>query len=106
VKFTIADGSADFAGGDEFVFPVTVAAGSGDYVAHDEAAEDGSEIAAAVVMRPVTVDGSVDTDAAVIVRGPAVLIADGLVWKTGISAGGQAAALAALAAAGMVVRNS
>ncbi len=106
VKFTIADGSADFLAGDQFTIPVTVAAGSLKYVAHDEAATDGSQVAAAVVARYVSVDASVDTKAAIAVRGPLVLLGDGLIWKTGISAGGLAAALAALAAAGIVVRNS
>lgn len=106
VKFTIADGSTDFIAGDQFTIPVTVAAGSLKYVAHDEAATDGSQVAAGVVARYVKVDGSADTKAAIAVRGPLVLLADGLVWKTGISAGGQAAALAALAAAGIIVRNA
>lgn len=105
VKFTIADGSTDFIAGDQFTIPVAVAAGSGKYVAHDAAATDGSQVASAVVARGVTV-GAADTPVVIVKRGPAVLLGDGLVWKSGISASDQAAGLAALAAAGIVVRNS
>jgi hypothetical protein len=105
VKFTIADGSADFVAGDQFTIPVAVAAGSAKYVAHDPAAIDGSQLAAAVVARGVTV-GAADTPVVIVARGPATLLADGLVWKTGIAGNDQAAALAALAAAGIIVRNS
>lgn len=104
IKFAIAYATADFVVGDGF--DVTVGVGSGKYVQLNPAAADGSQIAAGVVARAVTVDGSVDTPAAVAVRGPANLKADGLVWPTGISAGAQAAAITALAAQGLIVRNS
>ena len=104
VKFTIADGSADFIAGDQFTLPVTVAAGSAEYVAHDASATDGSQVAAGVIARRVTIDASVDTAAAIAVRGPAVLVQDALIFKSGISASDKAAALAALAAAGLVSR--
>jgi hypothetical protein len=42
VKFTIADGSTDFAAGDAFTIPVT-ASGSGKYVLSTSAATDGSQ---------------------------------------------------------------
>jgi hypothetical protein len=45
--FTLADGSTDFASGDQFL--ITVAAGSGKYKARADAATDGSAVAAAVL---------------------------------------------------------
>src|SRR5579885_2782922 len=51
VKFTIADGATDFVAGDQFTLTVSVAAGSGEYVAHDPAASDGSQVAAGVIAR-------------------------------------------------------
>jgi hypothetical protein len=104
VKFAIAYATADFVVGDGF--DITVAAGSGKYVAHDEAALDGSQVAAAVVLNAVTVSASADTYAVSGVRGPMVLFGDNLVWKTGISAAGQAAAIARLAGLGIIVRFS
>ncbi len=103
IKGTLADGTTDFVVGDGF--DITVPAGSGKYVPHDEAALDGSQFAAAVVGRNTKVSASVDTPVVLLKRGPAVVVADSLVWKTGISAAGLAAGLAALAAAGIVSRN-
>jgi hypothetical protein len=50
VKFTIADGSTDFAAGDTFTVPVTIAAGSGKYVLSLAAATDGSQVPAGVLV--------------------------------------------------------
>lgn len=104
IKFAIAYATADFVVGDGF--DVTIGAGSGKYVQLNPAAADGSQNAAGVIARQVKVDASLDTPAAVAVRGPLNLKADGLVWPTGISAAAQAAATAQLVAAGMVVLAS
>lgn len=47
LSFTLADGSTDFAAGDQFA--ITVAAGSGKYRAQNDAAVDGSQVAVAVL---------------------------------------------------------
>lgn len=47
LAFTLADGSTDFAAGDQFT--ITVAAGSGKYRAQNDAAVDGSQVAVAVL---------------------------------------------------------
>ena len=104
VKFSIAYATADFVVGDEF--DITVAAGSGKYVQLNPAALDGSQNAAGVIFRGATVDSVNDTPAAAALRGPAVLLADGVVWPTGISATAQAAAVAQLAALGIIIRAS
>jgi hypothetical protein len=102
IKFSIAYATADYVVGDGF--DVTIAAGSGKYVPHDAAALDGSQKAAAIVARAVTIDASNDTPAALLVRGPAVVVSDALIWKTGIAASAKASAVAVLQALGIVSR--
>lgn len=53
IRFTLADGTTDFAQGAAFAVPVAIAAGSGRYVAYDPEAGDGSETAAALLYAPV-----------------------------------------------------
>lgn len=65
IGFTIADGSTDFASGDSFT--ITVAAGSGKYVAYDNTATDGSEVAAGILYAPVE-DLATDQPAVAIAR--------------------------------------
>jgi hypothetical protein len=103
IKFSIAYATADFVVGDGF--DVTVGAGSGKYVQLNPAAADGSQNVAGVVARAVTVDGSVDTPAAVAVRGPVNLKSSGLVWPSGITDNQKAAAIVQLAKLGLIVRN-
>ena len=78
---------------------------SGKYVQFAPGASDGSQNAAAVISRAATVSASADTPAAAAVRGPVVLDADNLVWPTGATAAQKAAALAQLAALGLVARS-
>lgn len=105
VKFTIADGSADFVNGDQFTLPVTVAAGSGKVVPLNTSATDGSQVAIGVVVRQATETASLDAPVVVVER-QAVLLSDGLIWPSGISDPNKATALAQLAALGLIVRNS
>lgn len=49
--FTLADGSTDFVAGDGF--DIVVAAGDGKYVAYDDDASDGSQVAAGIIAFPV-----------------------------------------------------
>lgn len=104
LKFTIADGSTDFAQGAAFAVPVTIAAADdeGEYKALDLSATDGAENAAAVAF-----DAYDASDAAV--QGVAMvrdceLVAADLTWPDGISDNEKAAAIAQLADAGIIVR--
>lgn len=65
IAFTLADGAVDFAVGDGFT--ITVAAGSGKYVAYSDVATDGSEVAAAILYADVP-DSAADQNATAIVR--------------------------------------
>lgn len=47
LAFTLADGSTDFAAGDQFT--ITVAAGTGKYVKYDDTGSGGAEVAVAVL---------------------------------------------------------
>lgn len=72
---------------------------SGAYVLHDPAASDGSQNAAAMLIYPVT-----GTEDAAIIARHAQLKSQLLVWKSGITTNQKTAAIAALKAAGIVVR--
>lgn len=94
LTFTLADGATDFVAGDQF--RLTVAAGSGKYVALDLAAITGGQIAAGVLT------DSVDASAA---DAPGVTFARGcevadkaLTWPAGITTNQKNAAIAQLAA--------
>lgn len=66
---------------------------SGKYVQYDDAAADGSQTAAAVVLEDVTVPAATDTTVLVLVKGPAIVADGGLVFKAGVD---EAAAKATL----------
>jgi hypothetical protein len=72
VKFTIADGSTDFAQNDKFTIPVTVAVGSGKYKAYDKDNTDGSEVAAGILFAASDATGG-DQLAVAIVRNAEVI---------------------------------
>jgi len=93
LAFTLADGSPDFALGDGFV--ITVAGGSGKYVAYDPAATDGSGVAAGIT-RAAVPDSASDQKAVIIARHAEVMGA--------ALTGNDAAGTAALAALGILVR--
>lgn len=76
---------------------------SGKYVLHDNAAADGSQNAVAVLLADVDAT-SADVLAPALVRGPAIVSNDALIFKSGISAPNRAAAITALAALGIVAR--
>jgi hypothetical protein len=100
LAFTLADGDPDFAVGDKFT--ITVAAGSGHYVAHDPSATDGSEVAAGVLFEAA--DASAEALPGVGIVRSAEVNGDEISWKTGISADDKAAGIAALKTLGIVVR--
>lgn len=99
INLTIADGANDWDIGD--VIHVTVT--GGDYEALDPSANTGEQSAAGILF--AAVDAS-DADAAgvALVRGPAVVKAESLIWPEGISDANKAIALAKLAQAGIVAR--
>lgn len=69
LAFTLADGSTDFAAGDQFT--ITVAAGTGKFVKYSNSAADGSQVAAGVLYNSLPgtngdyVAAIIDTDAEV-----------------------------------------
>lgn len=100
LTFTIADGATDFVSGDSFT--VTVAAGSGKYVAFDQDAVDGSEIAAGILYDNAYAT-SADVEAVAYVRDCEVN-GNELTWPSDIEAAEKAVAIAQLANLGIIVR--
>lgn len=75
LTFTLADGATDWASGDGFT--ITVAAGSGKYVAVDPEATDGSQVAVAVLYDAVDASGGDKTNVVILAR-DALVNEDGL----------------------------
>lgn len=104
INFTINDGSPDFAVGDTFTIEVTE--GSGSIRALNPAAVDGSQEACGFVIDDY--DASDQAVSGVAIVRDAVIVAADLVWPTmdpAITDDQKAAALAQLAARGIVVRE-
>lgn len=102
IKFVIADGDPDFIVGDGF--DITVAEGSGKYVAHRDGAVTGSENAVAVLLQKV--DATSDDQRAVICARMAEVSSLGLKWHSSVDTQNKKlAAHAQLAAAGIIVRT-
>jgi hypothetical protein len=100
LTFTIADGSTDFASGDSFT--ITIAAGSGKYVAYNQDGVNGSEIAAGILYDNVDAT-SADVEAVVYVRDCEVN-GNEITWPSDIEAAEKTAAIAQLATLGIIVR--
>lgn len=100
IKFTIADGSTDFIAGDAISF--IVAAGSGNYVPLDLDAGDGSDVAAAIPLYGADATSAAAAVSAIVREAEVNL--NLLTWPSGITADQKAAALASLAAAGVLAR--
>lgn len=98
LSFTISD-ATDFVSGDGFT--ITVAAGSGKYVALDLAGTDGRQNAAGILALDATAPDGADVAATAIIRS-AVVVSDKLTWPSGITTNQKNAALAQLAALGIV----
>lgn len=94
IKFAIADGAVDFAVGDTFT--ITVAAGAGKFKPFDPSALDGSEIPHGFLL--FKADATAADATGVIITGFAWVKTGGLLWKTGVDAAEQAAAIKALQA--------
>lgn len=99
LTFTISD-ATDFVSGDSFT--ITIAAGSGKYVAYDQDAVDGSEIAAGILYDNIDATAG-DIEAVAYLRDCEV---NGslLTWPSDIEAAEKTAAIAQLAILGIIVR--
>lgn len=104
VKFTITAGGTPHAAGDRFTIAIGVES-PGDYeaVAYDPDGTDGSEVPAAVSIYSVTTEAGETKKTAVIFR-DAEVIGPCIEWPEGITATQKAAAVAALADKGIIVR--
>lgn len=94
LAFTLADGATDFVAGDGF--NITIAAGSGKWVAYNQDASNGSQVAAGILTDAVDAS-SADADGVAFVRGIEVAD-DALTWPSDIESGEKATAIAQLAA--------
>jgi hypothetical protein len=104
VKFTIADGATDFVAGDRFT--VTVPADGTKLKEWDPTALDGSALVDGIcIKRAIAADG-VDNTVLELARGPAIIVADAILWPAGVTDQQKAAALAQLASVGIVARPS
>lgn len=109
IKFTIADGAADFVVGDTFL--VTVAAGSGKATALNFSALDGSQYAAGILIEAV--DASAADKKTTIITRYAILKSSTLVWPAGATTAQKNTAIAQLGgsapgksqARGVIVRS-
>jgi len=100
LSFTLADGSTDFASGDQFT--ITVAAGTLKYNQLNTAGTLGTQNAVAILYGGVDAT-SADQPATVIARAAEVDAAL-IVWPAGISTNAKNAAIAQLAAVGIQFR--
>ena len=76
---------------------------SGKYAAHDPAASNGTQTAAAILWDSVDARGG-DTNAVVLIRGPAIVNRHEIVWPDGATEAQITAATTALAALGIILR--
>jgi hypothetical protein len=106
IVFTATAGGTPFVAGDGFTIGVTIAFNQCTIV--NSAATDGSQNAMGVVLRPCTANAGVDNVNGLVVleRGPAVLLADGLIWPAGATSTQIANWTAQLAKLNIVVRPS
>jgi len=102
LSFTIADGATDFVSGDAFT--VTVAAGSGKYVALNLSATDGSQNPAGILW--ATTDASNGDIAAVAIMRGAEVKSTNIIYPDGATDNQKAAIVVALAALGIFVRTT
>lgn len=101
IKFAIADGATDFAVGDAFT--VTVGLESGTDQEWSAIPNDGSKVASAVAIYPITTDGTTKGKIAILRRGAEVRLSD-LTFATSISAANKAKAIEELRLSGIICR--
>ncbi len=96
INFTIADGTPDY--GPNMFVPITVTYGGDEtvkkYVEYNPAGTDGSQNLAGFLMKKT--DASLaDVSTTAFLRGPAIVNANDITWKTGMTAAQKTAAKAA-----------
>lgn len=101
LAFTLADGATDFVAGDQI--KITVAAGSGKFTQFNLSGADGSQHAVAILRDDCDASGG-DKSCVVIARAQEV-IESKLTWPAGITTNQKNAAIAELAAVGIIVRS-
>jgi hypothetical protein len=100
INGTLADGATDFVEGDSFTVNVSYAGGK--YTEHNPAGTDGSQNASAILY--AAADGSAADVAVTVTARNAEVNKGELVWKSGITDDQKAAAVAQLAAFGILCR--
>jgi hypothetical protein len=103
VKFTITAGSSANVAGDTFAIDVAVDAGDFEYGAHDPAATDGFELAAALALYPASTGAGESAKISAVTR-LAEVNGKLLVWADAITDAQKADAVQALADRGIIVR--
>jgi hypothetical protein len=102
LAFTLADGATDFIAGDSFSIVVEQGV---KYLQFDEDGTTGAQIAAGILLNNVTALDAVDAVGVAIVRGPAIVSANGITWPSSTNAAEKAAAILQLNALGIQVRE-
>lgn len=103
VKFTIADGAADFAVGDSFEIVIDLDAGGETVVAWDPTANDGTEIAACLPLYPEKT-GAGERKAIATMARDAEIITGNIAWPDGTTAEQKETALQQMALHGLISR--
>ncbi len=110
ITATIADGSTDWAEGDQITYTVTATAAAKDAnglfkaVQVNASATDGSQNAAGLLIVDVTAPDGTDAKGSTWERGPMIVRAEEIVWPTGATDNQKAAWTAQLVALGILVR--
>lgn len=78
---------------------------TGKYQLVDPTAVDGSEVVAGVVIENKTVPASTDTEVVVLVRSPAIIADNAIVYDNTFDAAQKAAAISEIESLGIVVRQ-
>lgn len=102
MALTITDSGTDPAIGEVFKVTVAQAAGDNEYLPHDPAATDGTEVASAILYEGCDAT-SIDVKRTLTLRDTEVTAAE-LVWKDGLTTNQKTAALASLATLGIIAR--
>ncbi|MBF0339672.1 MAG: head decoration protein [Magnetococcales bacterium] len=99
INFTLTDSGTNFAVGDHFTITVS---GSGKYVAYNQDAVDGSEVAAGVLLYDCTAPDGEDANGVAVVR-HAVVLSSGLIWPSDITTDEKTIGINQLQTRGIVV---
>lgn len=98
-------GTVEFGSETELSVGSVVAKVAGNYVPRNPTGNDGSEVAAGVVMENKTIPANTETEITVLVRGPSIVAREALVFDVAHNDAQKAAAEAELQAAGILART-